>query len=203
MSRPKTESNFATQPYQQLANFYLQTGLDADARRIAIARRRDFRRYGKISRPGKFGNWLLDISIRYGYRTWRATVALAVLYGLVVLFFFFASHHDGIIPLQPAQGQSAAAPTAPGLQAPAAAQTAAEDCTNEYPCFNPWGYAIDTVIPIINVHQADFWGPNRTAVGPWGWSSVWVVYLGTGLGWLFATLAVAGYTGLVRNTAAP
>jgi hypothetical protein len=24
-------------------------------------------------------------------------------------------------------------------------------------------------------------------------------YLGIGLGWLFATLAVAGYTGLVRN----
>ena len=103
----------------------------------------------------------------------------------------FASHHDGIIPLQPAQGQSAAA------------QTAAADCTNQYPCFNPWGYAIDTVIPIINVHQADFWGPNREAADPWGWSSVWVVYLGTGLGWLFATLAVAGYTGLVRNTAAP
>ena len=195
LSRPKTESSFATQPYQQLANFYLQTGLDADARRIAIARRRDFRRYGKISRPGKFGNWLLDISIRYGYRTWRATVALAVLYGLVVLFFFFASHHDGVIPLQPTQGQqapAAAAQTAPGLQAPAAAQTAAADCSNQYPCFNPWGYAIDTVIPIINVHQADFWGPNREAACPWGWSSVWVIYLGTGLGWLFATLAVAG-----------
>jgi hypothetical protein len=32
---------------------------------------------------------------------------------------------------------------------------------------------------------------------------VLVTYLGTALGWLFATLAVAGYTGLARNAAAP
>ena len=190
-SPPNRNSNFATQPYQQLANFYLQAGLDADARRIAIARRRDFRRYGKISRSGKFGNWLLDFTIRYGYRTWRATIVLAVLYLLVVVFFLFASHHDAVIPVQPTSGSSTQ--TAPS----------ATTCTGQYPCFNPWGYAIDTVIPIVNVHQTDFWGPNREAASPWGWSAVWVIYLGTGLGWLFVTLAVAGYTGLARNTAAP
>jgi hypothetical protein len=190
-SPPNRNSNFATQPYQQLANFYLQAGLDADARRIAIARRRDFRRYGKLSRPGKFGNWLLDVTIRYGYRTWRATIVLAVLYLLVVVFFFSASHHDAVIPVQPT--------SVSGTQTAPSATT----CTGQYPCFNPWGYAIDTVIPIINVHQTDFWGPNREAASPWGWSAVWVIYLGTGVGWLFVTLAVAGYTGLARNTAAP
>ena len=194
-------SYFATQPYQQLASSYQQAGLDADARRIAIARRRDFRRYGRISRPGKIGNLLLDISIRYGYRTWRAAAGLAALYLLVVLFFFFASHNNAVIPVQ----------TTPGLQTPVPgvsvqdAQTvpSATKCTTQYPCFNPWGYAVDVVIPIINVHQADFWGPNRHAVSPWGWSSVWVSYLSTGLGWLLATLAVAGYTGLARNASAP
>ena len=200
-SPPDNTSYFATQPYQQLASFYQQAGLDADARRIAIARRRDFRRYGKISRPGKIGNWLLDISIRYGYRTWRAAAGLAALYLLVVLFFFAASHNNAVIPVQ----------TTPGLQTPVPGvsvqytQTvpSATKCTTQYPCFNPWGYAVDVVIPIINVHQADFWGPNRKAASPWGWSSVWVTYLGTGLGWLLATLAVAGYTGLARSTSAP
>ena len=63
------------------------------------------------------------------------------------------------------------------------------------PCFN---YAIDTVIPPINVHQAAFWGPNESV--PWGTACLAVTYPGTGLGWLFATLTVAGYTGLVRNS---
>jgi hypothetical protein len=76
-------------------------------------------------------------------------------------------------------------------------------CNGVYPCFNPFGYAVDTVIPIINVHQADFWAPNAHASSPWGWLSVVITYLSTGLGWLFATLAVAGYTGLARNASSP
>jgi hypothetical protein len=51
--------------------------------------------------------------------------------------------------------------------------------------------------------QADFWAPNADASRPWDWLSVWVTYVSTGLGWLFATLAVAGYTGLARNASSP
>lgn len=182
-------ASFATQPYQQLANVYLQAGRDEDARVVAIARRRDLRSFGKITRPGKFGNRLLDITIGYGYRTWRAAFALALLYALVVLFFWFARYYHAVIPLQ----------MTPGLET---VPTAANCSAHDYPCFNPFGYAIDTVIPLINVHQADFWGPNAKA-GAWGHLSVVITYLGTIFGWLFATLAVAGYTGLARTTAAP
>jgi DNA segregation ATPase FtsK/SpoIIIE, S-DNA-T family len=61
----------------------------------------------------------------------------------------------------------------------------------------PAGYAIDTVIPIISVHQAQYWGPNGHA----SWGKAWVVstWIATGLGWALATLLVAGYTGLVRR----
>ncbi len=196
-ARSKSAS-FATQPYEQLANFYLQNGRDADARRVAIARRRDQRRYGEITRPGSVGNWLLDNTIRYGYRTWRAAVLLAILYAFVVGFLWCASHHGAIIAVQ-------ASPAVPTSAPAARTMPAATRCTKYYPCFNPFGYAIDTVIPIINVHQADFWAPNARAGAPWGWgwATVLVTYLGTALGWLFATLAVAGYTGLARNAAAP
>jgi hypothetical protein len=70
-------------------------------------------------------------------------------------------------------------------------------CTSAYPCFYPAGYAVDTVIPIINVHQADFWGPSGQV--PWGWIWVAVTWTATGLGWALVTLLVAGYTGLVRQ----
>jgi len=73
----------------------------------------------------------------------------------------------------------------------------ATQCTSNYPCFYPVGYTVDTVIPIINVHQADYWGPDGHA--PWGWVWVGGTWVATGLGWALATLLVAGYTGLVRQ----
>ncbi len=63
---------FATQPYEQLAKVYQQAGQDEEARKVAIAQRRDLRRYGKLNRYRRLGNWLLDNTIRYGYGTWRA-----------------------------------------------------------------------------------------------------------------------------------
>jgi hypothetical protein len=73
----------------------------------------------------------------------------------------------------------------------------ATTCTSDYPCFYPFGYTVDTVIPIINVHQADNWSPDANA--PAGW--LWVVgaWGATAAGWALATLLVAGYTGLVRQ----
>jgi hypothetical protein len=74
----------------------------------------------------------------------------------------------------------------------------ATQCTSNYPCFYPFGYTIDTVIPIINVHQADYWSPDAHA--PAGW--LWVVgaWGATAAGWAQATLLVAGYTGLCART---
>ena len=84
-----------------------------------------------------------------------------------------------------------------GALRPAPKPTAA-NCTRNYPCFSPVGYAIDTVIPIVNVHQADYWGPNASA--QFGWFFVYASWAGIVLGWALATLTVAGYTNLVRNT---
>jgi hypothetical protein len=176
---------FATQPYEQLANVYEQAGQDSEARTIAIARRRDLRDYGDLSRAGRVGNRLLDILIRFGYETWRAVFALAVVFGVAVAVICIAQHHGNlIVPLKEISGGHAA-PTA-------------MHCISPYPCFYPVGYAIDTVIPIINVHQAEFWGPNGQA--PWGRGLVVFIWGCIILGWALVTLVVAGYTGLVRKS---
>ena len=186
-ARRQRPYGFAPQPYEQLARVYRHAGQDKEARKVAIARRRDLRRYGDLSRSRKFGNWLLDNTIQYGYQTWRAVVGIIVLYAAVLVFLLFARYHNAIIPVQTTTGLHPA-PTA-------------TSCSSHYPCFNPFGYAIDTVIPLINVHQADFWGPNESV--SWGTACVVVTYLGTGFGWVLATLAVAGYTGLARKIDAP
>jgi hypothetical protein len=174
---------FAAQPYEQLAKVYRQAGQDDHARKVSIARRRDLRKYGNLNLYRRFGNRFLDTTIRYGYHTWRAGVALAVLFLIFWWLSARAQQHHLI----------AWAGDIPGLRSvPSAAR-----CTSSYPCFYPFGYTVDTVIPLINVHQADFWGPDAST--PWGVAFTVATWIATGLGWLLATLLVAGYTGLVRR----
>lgn len=176
---------FATQPYEQLASVYQQAGQNSEAHEVVLERRRDVRRYGNLTGYRKALNLLLDKTIQYGYQTWRAVLMIAVVYAVAVAVFLVAQHHAGlIVPLME---------TSSGKPAPPVTQ-----CTSSYPCFYPAGYAIDTVIPIINVHQATYWGPNGQA--SWGHALTVFTWVCTALGWALATLTVAGYTGLVRNT---
>jgi hypothetical protein len=175
---------FTPQPYEQLATVYQQAGHDSEARAVAIARRRDFRRYGTITRRRAAGNWLLDKTIQYGYQTWRAVLGIVVLYVVIFLLFWYAQHRAGL--MVPAQS-IAGLPATPD----------AAHCTAYYPCYYPAGYAIDTVIPLVNVHQASNWAPDGSR--PFGWLWVYASWAGIVLGWALATLAVAGYTGLVRS----
>ena len=64
---------------------YYQAGQDDQARKVAIARRADQRKYANINPYRWFGNWFLDWTIKYGYQTWRAAA------GLVVVFAVWAS----------------------------------------------------------------------------------------------------------------
>jgi hypothetical protein len=184
----RAETVFAPQPYEHLVQVYQQVGLDAEARAVAIARRRDLRWYGDLGQLRQASNWLLDVTIRYGYETWRALRLLAALYVVVLAVFLAAQHQPALVV--PAQSVT-------GLHPVPTART----CTKDYPCFYPAGYAIDTVIPLINIGQADNWRPNASA--PWGWLVELVSWAGIALGWALATLIVAGYTGLARRVDNP
>jgi hypothetical protein len=170
---------FVSQPYEQLTTVYRQAGKDAEARKVAIARRVDLRRYGSLSWYRKAGNWVMDNTIKFGYQTWRAAVGLAVVFVAFVVMTFVAQHHHAIVPVSDLVVGVHPAPVA-------------TRCTPSYPCFYPLGYAVDVVIPVIKVHQADFWGLNG-----WGWiAGSWAA---TVLGWAAVTLLVVGYTALVRQ----
>jgi hypothetical protein len=175
---------FAAQPYEQLATVYRQSGQETEARQVAIARRNDLRRYGGLTHPRLLSNWLLDKTIRHGYQPLRAVGLLAAVYVAVLLVFWGAQHHDSVIV--PAKDTKNITPAPTGLH-----------CVPAYPCFYPAGYAVDVVVPIINLRQAENWRPNGHAA--WGWAYIAVSWIATGLGWAFTTLAVAGYTGLIRK----
>lgn len=171
--------HFATQPYEQLAKVYRQAGKDSEARKVAIARRVDLRRYGSFTWYRRAGNWFLDKTIKFGYQTWRAALGLAVVFVAFLVMTIFAQHHHAIVPVN-----DLAVGVHPG---PVATQ-----CAPSYPCFYPLGYAVDVVIPVINVYQADFWGLHGLGWVAGSWAA-------TVLGWAAVTLLVVGYTGLVRQ----
>jgi len=174
---------YATQPYEQLAAVYRRAGQDTEARIVAIARRADLRKYGNLNRYRWFGNWFLDKTIRYGFQVWRAAAGLAAVFVAFLVLSIAGQHQHVFAPIGEITGLH---------PVPSATQ-----CTGNYPCFYPAGYAVDTVIPIINVHQASYWGPDGHA--PWGWVWVGLSWVATGLGWALVTLLVVGYTGLVRQ----
>ena len=180
---PGAQAVFATQPYEQFAAVCRRVGQDTAARQVAIARRSDLRKYGNLKPYRKVGNWLLDKTIKYGYQTWRAGVGLAVVFGVFLALSILGQHQHVMVPVGDIKGLH---------PVPSATQ-----CTSNYPCFYPVGYTINTVIPLINVHQAEYWGPDGHAA--WGWLWVGSAWAATGLGWALATLLVAGYTGLVRQ----
>ncbi len=171
------KEGFATQPYEQLAAVYQQTGQDDQAREAAIARRRDLRKRGNLNWYRRFSNLFLDTTIRYGYHTWRAGIGLAAVFLIFTWLSCLAQQHHLVVPVGSYKG----------------AMPSATKCTRSYPCFYPPGYAIDTVIPIINVHQAANWGPDGST--PYGSAFVAATWIATGLGWALVTLLVAGYTG--------
>jgi hypothetical protein len=126
----------------------------------------------------------LDKTIRHGYQPLRAPALLAIIYLAVLLAVWAAQHHpDMIVPIKDTRVIN---------PAPTAAV-----CVRDYPCFYPAGYAVNTVIPIVNIHQADNWRVNASA--DWGWALIVGTWVTTGLGWGLSALAVVGYTGLVRK----
>jgi len=91
---------FASGPYEQLFQVYQRAGNDTDARKVAIAERRDQRKLGRLRWHRKIFNQLLDYTIGYGFQTWRALIGLAGLYAFVLVVSLIALHHNGsIVPV--------------------------------------------------------------------------------------------------------
>jgi len=62
-----------------------------------------------------------------------------------------------------------------------------------YPKFQPVIYSLENTFPLVKLGQGDKWRPLKT--GP-----RWVVWLQILLGWLLATLFVAGIAGVVQHS---
>ncbi|MGD9091835.1 MAG: hypothetical protein PVF74_03230 [Anaerolineales bacterium] len=63
--------------------------------------------------------------------------------------------------------------------------------------FNSLIYSLDLFLPIINFHQAEYWIPTGVPLN--GLLAQFYMWIHIALGWILATLAVAGFTGFLKG----
>jgi hypothetical protein len=152
---------YAPQPYEQLAAVYRNAGRDEDARRISIAKQRARRR--TLSFPSRLWNLLLDILVGYGYRTWLAGIWLLAWWAVGTLVFA-AAHPDHLL---------LARPGAP------------------HPAFQPAVYALDVLLPVVDLDQQANWIPQGGAR--------WFAWAAILAGWILTTAVLAALSGILKR----
>ena len=114
--------------YEQLADAYRRSGHEEEARRTAIAKQ--WHRRTVLNPANKLWNWVLYLTVGYGYRTWQAGLWLFALLVVGTRMFDHAYPAHMVATKQPASS------------------------------FNGIAYAADVLIPIINLGEQDAWRPR-------------------------------------------
>jgi hypothetical protein len=172
---------FSPHVYTQLAEVYRRSGHEGFARQVAIRREKERGRQPDVSRGGKVWNRFLGLTVAYGYQPWRAFVPLVVLFLLGWVLF----------TLPPAQEVM----VHPSTKSEAPISAAA--CHEFYPCFSPSVYVLDTLLPIVDLHQERNWVPARPR--PWGVGYEVLTWVLIASGWILTTAVVAGIGSLWRR----
>jgi uncharacterized protein YjbI with pentapeptide repeats len=172
---------FSPHVYTQLAEVYRRSGHEGFARRVAIRREKERGRQPDLSLWSRAWNRFLDVTVAYGYRPQKAGVYLVGLFILGWIFFAVPAAQEVMVH-----------PSAKKEDLISAAA-----CHAPYPCFSPPVYVLDTLLPIVDLHQDSYWVPAR--LRPWGeWyeALTWVLIA---FGWILTTAVVADIGSLWRR----
>ena len=177
--------DYRPQPYQQLAAALRANGHESTAREVLIAQQRDRYQRGEIGGPlVKGAHRLWGTLAGYGYRSRRAVLAL-------------------VLVLMTAAGLGVAAghtPLGPGRYV-AARTTQAHDPDSPCSLVEQVGVGIDRSVPLAPMgigNRCDL--DTSSPAGQVFVAAAWVLQV---LFWTLATLAIAGYLGLIRKAGAP
>ena len=199
------EENFSPQPYEQLAKVLRMSGHDEAATEVLIGKEKDRYKHGRLSWWDKSWNRFLGFTIDYGYSPHKA------LWG--VLFFVLLGW--GLFSwgnLQSLMILSKGVERFESSEERNKSSSTSKKVSTDYPKFNALMYSVDVFVPIINLHQQDYWLPNANkdyAEIPLSPKSKyktlkvsllrWYFWFHIIMGWVLSSLLVAGFTGLVRD----
>ncbi|HWS37513.1 MAG TPA: hypothetical protein VN408_32880 [Actinoplanes sp.] len=178
--------------WEQLAAVLRAAGDVDGAETVLIAQRRQARRL-RTGRRRLFDR-LQDTTVRYGFRPQRALYLLVALIAAVTAG----------LSLPAVQAQMRATDQNALVFTPAGAQPLPDEhlppgeCGNgKVRCLSPFFYAVDTVVPLIDLHQRSTWYPVAERNGV---LLEWLLNLCTILGWIASTVFAVSFTRLGRAT---
>lgn len=128
---------FIPQPYEQLASIFAAEGNDRGRRKVIIAKRDMNRQFGRLGPFNRAMQRLLKETSDYGYSPGRALIWTVIYVALGTIAAFFLNAHHALI----------------------LASTDAQPHT----VFDPFVYALDAAIPIIDLNQDSTWTINPAA----------------------------------------
>ncbi|HTB86575.1 MAG TPA: hypothetical protein VK743_01415, partial [Steroidobacteraceae bacterium] len=209
------QREFSTQPYRQLATFYAERGDDGSSREVLSEMERRQRLKEHPSGFAQTWDFLLKESVDYGYEPQRAIVPLLALSGLGWIIYRRAYIQKRMAPTERDAYRAFVGDAHQDLEQPP---------VDGYRRFNALIYSIENSIPLVKLGQADAWAPNpqmppslpaeklsflrhpakvlgrklnRITRSPQRLQ--WFLWIQIILGWILATLFVAGVTGIVRH----
>ncbi len=181
--RKEWRGAFRPQPYDQLAAVLRRMGHEAQATGVLVGKQRHRRKYGTMGKCARVWNWLMGATIGHGYKVGRVAWWALGLWLLGALILWQGYGADLIV------------------------RSGSDEATPSGAEFSPWIYSLDVLLPVVDLHQEAHWRPDPTkgctilgyeaaragqAIRCW----VWLEILG---GWVLATLAVAGLSGIAQR----
>jgi len=191
--------NFRPQPYQQLAHVFEQAGLQGDATAVRVASEQEAYESaatGNLRRDGiRFWSFLLRWTIGYGYRPFLALIPI-VFFVLLGTTLFWSGYQRGV--LTPVD-KDAAEYFEKVRQIKSNPQLIVASPPAGYQPFNAFFYSLESFLPLVKLHQEDYWLPNAALKRKWGTGLRYYLWIHILAGWFFSAMLVAGVTGLVHS----
>jgi hypothetical protein len=186
---------YRPQPYAELAKVLMAAGENEDAITVEIAQRVAQRREGGLRWSARIWNLMLQMTIGYGFVPARALwwILGFVVFGTVL--FGWGYSQRVISPTEEAAYESF---MKSGTTPP------------HYPPFNAFVYSLENFLPVVELHQGEYWRPNPSHGGEGhlhsrgeghGYAGTllrWYLWIHILSGWILTPLLAAGLSGLIH-----
>jgi hypothetical protein len=167
--------SYAAQPYQQFAGAHRAAGNDGAVRKILMAQRQVQIDRGVLTgRADRAWARLTGLTLGYGYQPWRALIALVVVAAIAVALALSLGAQGGLARVNP--------------KPPTATQCSVVERI---------AVGLDLGLPLIKTGIQAQCDTTASTSGQVLTVAGWGLQL---LAWGFATLFIAGFTGIVRKT---
>lgn len=191
--------------YKHAADLFRSHGYSREADEIVVAGQREARKELQLTAcrsrartwPALAWDWVFDKSVRYGLRPSRALVGMFVLI-LLVWATVFPSYSARNSSLRAASQDDRVYVPSGQLGNSSSKGTVVDGATGcddgRVRCFSPHLFAIDTVVPILDLGQARTWYVNPIGIGGL-LLQVWIATASI-LGWVLSTLFALSFSRL-------